>query len=156
MVAISGSIFVCAASYFRLTASKICVRMVAPIPERLLCITCLVSPVTCHLSLVTCHLTTTLCSLSCHESSRSFGDAAPGGLVVNKQIIPLLAAKVGIICQFFLDQFKECPLRPKSQFHSVSEPGGREGSDMQTERQIYKIIEGNSLWADAVKTGINK
>ena len=71
--------------------------------------------------------------------------------MVNKLIIPFLAAKIGIICQFFLDQFKECP-----QFHSVSEPGGREGSDMQTERQIYKIIEGNSLWADAVKTGINK
>ena len=39
---------------------------------------------TCHVSRVTCHLTITLCSFSCCESFRILGDAAEGGLVIDR------------------------------------------------------------------------
>ena len=50
---------------------------------------CHLSPVTCHLSPVTCHLTATLCSFNCYEIPRRLGDAAAGGLLIDrvKQII---------------------------------------------------------------------
>ena len=75
-----------------------CVRKVAPIPkirekkeEKLT--TCHVSPDRCHmspvtfcLSTVTCHLTNTLCSFTCYESPRTLGDAAVGGLMIDRVI----------------------------------------------------------------------
>ena len=46
------------------------------------CVTFHLCPVTCPLSPVP--LTTTLCSFSCHESPKRFGNAAAGGLVIDK------------------------------------------------------------------------
>ena len=51
------------------------------------CVNCLMSCVIRHLSPVTCHLTTTKCSFSCYESPRMLGDAAEGGLVIDKVLI---------------------------------------------------------------------
>ena len=48
------------------------------------CVMCHVSHVTCHMARVTCLLTTTQCSFTCYESPKRFGDAAPGGLVVDR------------------------------------------------------------------------
>ena len=36
------------------------------------------------LSHVTCHLNTTLCSFNCYKSPRRFGNAAAGGLVIDR------------------------------------------------------------------------
>ena len=64
-------------------------------------VTCHLSPVICHLShvtcdlsCVTCHMSTvtrspsdltiTLCSFTCYESPRWFGNAAPGGLQIER------------------------------------------------------------------------
>ena len=56
------------------------------------------SRVTCHLSPVTCHLTITICSFSCYDSPRMLGDAAEGGLVIDR------VKKSFFLCQklFFL------------------------------------------------------
>ena len=48
------------------------------------CIMLHLSLVTCHLSPVTFHLFTTLCSFNCYESPRRLGDAAQGGLVIDR------------------------------------------------------------------------
>ena len=50
------------------------------------CVMCHVSGVRCQVSHVTCHLTTTLYSVSCYERSRRFGDAAGGGLVIDRAL----------------------------------------------------------------------
>ena len=60
---------------------------VSHVMRQLSYVMCHPSPVTCHLSPVTCHLTTTKCSFSCYESPRMLGDAAEGGLVIDKVLI---------------------------------------------------------------------
>ena len=54
---------------------------------------CHLSHVTSHLSHCTCHLTTTIQSFICYESPRRFGDAASGGLVIDRVKIHLFCQK---------------------------------------------------------------
>ena len=56
----------------------------SPVTSHLSPLRCHMSPGTWHLSSATCHLTTTLCSFSFYESPRRFGDAAAGGLVIDR------------------------------------------------------------------------
>ena len=56
----------------------------------------------CNLSPDTCHLTTTLCRFRCYASPRRFGDAAVGGLVIDRVTNINKNAKPPLKRSFFL------------------------------------------------------